>query len=526
MMITNKLNTTLKCFGIACFLLAFMSCSDAFFDVEVGERLTSEEYWESYEDAENSFYGTMVSMMDVAPNLILVDGLRSDQMIANSTLSGDLLEIANLNFRDDNEFFDQAPFYQVIINVNETLANIDTAAALDDGFSDGELYDMKAAMYGLRAWVYLTLVRNYEEVNWIADNLEVLPESATMLGKEELLDTLISGFLNDSMVYDLLENTTSRTENVYQNLPNYKAVLGELYLEQGDYENAIDFFIMGLNTIPSGLTSSTAYKVASYSKYSWYGIFVNAQSQTNENMFVIPYDLGEQQENTMVQYFMPDDEYSILPAQHLIDSMEYAVQSTLTDTGDIYRGYGYTYSATYDIDSTSSDGISYYSNFEYYISKYSLDEGDEYDTDIILQRAGGVHLLLAEALNRNGRSDDALMLLNNGISNEASADRPSDMLLFYKNLGIRGRVYLAPRVVPDSITGTEKVEMIEDWILQEKSMECAFEGTRMSDLIRVAERRDNPEEFLGELVARKYDDESMQATVKAFYSDQSNWYLP
>jgi len=310
-----------------------------------------------------------------------------------------------------------------------------------------------------------------------------------------------------------LETTDYRTENVYQNFPNYKAVLGELYLEKGDYENAIDFFIMGLNTIPSGLTSSTAYKVASYSKYSWGNIFVNSQNQMSENMCVIPYDLGEQQENPMVKYLLPDDQYAILPAQHLVDSMEFAIQSTLKDTGDIYRGMGVTYD-------TISSGV-------YYISKYSLDANDEYDTDIILQRAGGVHLLLAEALNRSGRSDDALILLNNGVSNEPSSNRPSDLALFYKNLGIRGRVYLAPRVVPDSISDVEKVEMIEDWILQEKSMECAFEGTRMSDIIRVAERRDNPEGFIGEIIARKYSgDESKQAMVKAFYSDRNNWYLP
>jgi starch-binding outer membrane protein, SusD/RagB family len=535
-MITNNLYTTVKYFSLACVMLVFASCSDNFFNVEVGERITPDQHYKDYIDAQTSFYGTLVPLQDVAANAVLVDGLRSDQMVLTENANTDLLEIGSLNMRAENPFLDASGYYKTIINVNEVLSKIQSAADRDRAFLDGELFDMRATLYGLRAWCYLNVVRNYGEVNWMDDNMTKLPEvlDGNKLSKTELLDTLINQFVADSIVY---EGRFGRTEYVYAYFPNYKAVLGELYLEKGDYANAVKYLKLGMESVPNktvGLGDlgdlggvSSVYKVTNdYSELKWFNIFYNAENQYKENIGVIPYSINDNQPNPIVQYFLPTDLYMVKPAKQLVDSFETAVPTgTATMFGDINRGilgtYGYT----------SYDSVTMATGNNTYINKYSLDVNDPYSSDVILQRAGEVHLLLAEALNRAGRSDVALMLMNRGIFNEMPLNRPGDFGYWTQNQGIRGRARLTARVVPDSIEGRpitdmEKVDMIEDWIIEEKAMECAFEGHRMSDLIRVASRRDNPGEYIGSLIARKYSDPAKQAQVKTYYMDRKNWYLP
>lgn len=524
----NKLYKTVGCLAIACFSFAITSCSDEFFDVEVGERITSDQHYEDYIDAKLSFYGTIISLQDVAANAIVVDGLRSDQMILNANASTDLQEIESLNMRESNPFLDKSGYYKTIINCNEVLAEIQTAADKDRDFLDGEVYDMKSTLYGLRAYCYLTVARNYGEVNYIDTNLSELPDNTdgNILSKEAIIDTLIYQFENDSVIYDASVNGDDRKENVFTDFPSYHAVLGELYLERGqdqtDYEKAIYYFRLGLEIKPSETLDFGEYDAYSFIVYdltymaeeSWNSIF--STSTVVECLGVVPYNQSEDQPNPVAGYFMPQAEFAIRPAQPLIDSMEMAIQGNLTDTADLYRGMGVTYDTI-----TAGD---------YYISKYSQVTGNEYNTDVIIQRAGGIHLLLAEALNRAGRTTDAMMFLNSGLKAEKSSDRPADFSSFSKNLGVRGRVALAPHVLPaDSVIaadGINVVEMVEDWILEEQAMECAFEGHRMSDLIRIALRRDNPEQFLSSIVARKYTDVGQQSTVMTYYMNRENWYLP
>ncbi len=528
-MTTNKIYTKVKYFGLACLMLAFASCSDEFFNVEVGERITEDEHYKDYIDAQASFYGTLINLQDVAANSILVDGLRSDQMVLNDNASSDLLEIGNLNMRAENPFLDKSGYYRTIINVNEVLTQIQNAADRDRDFLDDELSDMRATLYGLRAWCYLAIIRNYGEVNYLEDNLEELPEQleGNKLNKTELLTVLIDQFHNDSVIW---EGGLSRKENVYTQFPNYKAVLGEMYLELGDYQNAVKYLKLGMESVPSnsiglneisGLSISTVYKVTGdFGTNSWDNIFRNAENQYSENVCVIPYSINDGQPNPIVQYFLPTDKYMVKAAQHLVDSFFTAKPAGKTDYfGDIHRGFFYTF------DYVDYDSISIVNNM-HFIKKYSINSSDPYSSDVILQRAGDVHLLLAEALNRNGRSDVAMMLLNSGIFSQAPGTRPNDFGYWVANRGIRGRVGLAPRVVPDTIPLAEQVERIEDFIIEEKAMECAFEGKRMSDLIRVAERRDNPEEYISSIIARKYSDPAMKSMVKNYYMNRENWYLP
>jgi len=334
-----------------------------------------------------------------------------------------------------------------------------------------------------------------------------------------MIDTLINQLT--PYVYDPSQGKEF-IEGNFSPIMNTKALLGELYLEKSDYVNAAKYLKLACE---SYLNQPTVFKVdKTYTKEAWKSIFIGAEYQGTENVSYVSYNLYEKQINPLPKWMMGSDMYLVKPAQALVDSFKVQVQLN-KKPGDLYRGQGITFD-------TIATG-------EPFISKYALDKGQEFSTDIIISRAADWHLMLAEALNRTGNPTDesyALILLNAGFATEKV--KPAAYSKWSGNLGIRGRAYLANKVVPDSVEvvsgtdttmikleGIERTEYIEDLIMDERAMELAFEGHRWFDLVRVATRRSDPA-YLADKVAAKYDDPILAEQVKAKLMQPANWYLP
>ena len=67
-------------------------------------------------------------------------------------------------------------------------------------------------------------------------------------------------------------------------------------------------------------------------------------------------------------------------------------------------------------------------------------------------------------------------------------------------------------------------DAVEDLIIDEMGLELAFEGTRFSDLYRVAQRRGNPD-YLAERVSKRHTGE-VDPSLRAWLNDKNNWFLP
>lgn len=65
---------------------------------------------------------------------------------------------------------------------------------------------------------------------------------------------------------------------------------------------------------------------------------------------------------------------------------------------------------------------------------------------------------------------------------------------------------------------------VEDLIIDEMGLELAFEGTRFSDLCRVALRRGKPD-YLAERVAKRHTGE-VDERLRGWLQDKSHWFLP
>ncbi|MDA3928615.1 MAG: RagB/SusD family nutrient uptake outer membrane protein [Prolixibacteraceae bacterium] len=479
-------------------IIACASCEDLF-EQEAGSKVTPDLHYKTVTDLAISMDGIIAPLQQGMANWIIADGLLSDLMDVTENNDIHITALNEHSYSFDNPYLNTSDFYKVIINANEVLANIGRIPEVDPKFDDYYMKQYKNSIVGMRSWAYFTLAKIHGKVAYIEDNLTEIPANGLpYLSKSEILDTLINQLtpylhLDDDLV-----------ETFFYGFINTKELLGEIYLEKNDYANAVTYLKLGVESYGN---LKSLYKLNNeYDKYDWSGIFINAEDNITENICVIPFDSDEGQYNPLTKLTLPSDLYLVKPSSTIMKL--YAEQFPLKgDQGDLNRGIGAS------VDTTA--------NNKPYINKYALEDTKPYSSDIIISRAADIHLLLAEALNRMGDHETALVLLNDGF--KALKSPPSEYRIWSTNLGVRGRAYLQNRTVPDDVS--DITEYIEDLIIEERAMELAFEGKRYFDLMRIAERRGDPE-YLAGRVYKKFNDKNKGQAVKEFLRNEMNWFVP
>lgn len=499
-------------------LIISFGCKDDFYDVNSGDRISPDKHYQSLIDANVSLQGAIVPLQDVMPKLIMLDGLRSDMMDVTSNADAYLREINSQVISAGNPLADPSDLYKVIININEVLANIDGIADKDKDYDALAAHTYKGALIGMRAWTYLTLVRLYNKAAYFEDNVTTLPDnlSQNVLSKDVIIEKLISQL----ETYFKSEYTTSKYEEL--RIPHYvnnKALLGELYLEVGRYADAVTYLKLACESYTNQPAMLKVDKT--YQNTGWITIFLNSESNTIENISVIPYSRAESQYNPISNWVGHDFQYLVKPTTILVDSFMAQIPA-VGNPGDLWRGKGFTFNADTLERINDSTFIT-----EPYITKYAVDPLDPFSSDIIISRAADIHLLLAEAYNRLGDATSqkyALMLLNQGVNKENP--KPAPFTRWSANIGVRGRAYLKSREVPKNMISTDSITtLIEDFIIDERALELAFEGKRWNDLVRIAERRNDPA-YLADKVAAKFAGTSNYEAIRNRLMNPENWYLP
>lgn len=237
-------------------------------------------------------------------------------------------------------------------------------------------------------------------------------------------------------------------------------------------------------------------------------------------------------------------EYQIRPSAYVVDSLwETQVQQS---NGFVFDGRGRESS----FDSINGQPVVLKYLYDYY-STYTTDANKtihlNYNTlnnqyskpgKWFLYRAGLLHLRYAEAANRAGYPKLAYALLNNGIKanydwrmsngnlradkegvqytsfppvNDTTDAEPYPYPFYLDarqndapytflrspwrdNSGIRNRAFLTAIPTPDYVNDgvndhNDSIQWIENELLKEAALECAFEGHRWGDLLRVSRRQ-------------------------------------
>jgi hypothetical protein len=198
----------------------------------------------------------------------------------------------------------------------------------------------------------------------------------------------------------------------------------------------------------------------------------------------------------------------------------------------------------------------------YSLSSQGKDEYSEYNDEtqtikklwsgmVPVYRRSMVYLRYAEALNRAGLPQSAMVVLKYGVCQDnfdehvdsTEQAKAGTLISFDENvfpqreaLGIHSfgsgdshaNPYFVLPMPADSLatyadTVSYQIPLVEDMIINEMALEGAFEGNRFYDLLRVALRRNDPA-YLADPISRRSG--KADNDLRSLLMEPQNWYLP
>lgn len=602
-------------------LIFIPSCKD-FLDPQQDLKLTQDRLFDDffeYRSAEMGLYGLQSKM---AEQLVVLGELRGDLMTVTPNADADLVEINNFKVSKTNKYASPTNFYKLIAACNSFIRVLKAKhpEILDPKNTVTTNFDK---LYGealcMRAWAYFNAVRIYGKVPFIHESLTSVEEIQQYLNstttyndtsivykrngydkvKHDTIITLTKQFYDEDMVLNVFtkqlenevkavgvnhyaDNNDQTWEVTIWNTFAWHALLGEMYLTQGNLSKAAVHFSAIVNT------TSTNYRYQldrSFATYNWSSIFTRIDIK--EHIYTLRFDKNQQEQNEFQHLFdiTPPGQYMLKPTKAAIVNWEglwrgynLIVNSNPSLTrldpinpgvpSDFYRGYGssYLYSKngkyidgpTYQkmlLAKSENDVRSYTTimdGVDTLICKYSIGKDPfAQDANFIVYRAGGIHLDLAEAYTWlsqivNGQNSAhpniALSIVNDGSYYNVLANRVQ--------LGIRGRagyntspydLISINNIIYQMDPNTNKVmgfvdysnnllkkqTYLEEQIMDERARELAFEGERFYDLIRIQKRRRTylpNDDYLARKVSAKYPS-GQQQEMYNYLLQEKNWYI-
>ncbi len=606
--------------GGAILLLALvMPSCEKFFSPDQELAITEERLfhdWYEYRAAEMGMYALQQTLVE---QIVILGELRGDLLTITENAEADMVEIHDFNVSEGNKYASPTNFFNLINSSNNLIRILQrNHPEVLDPESPVTNYDR---LYGealcMRAWAYFMAVRIYGKVPYIYESLVTVEEVEEFVNSpgtyvdSVYIEFSTDGFYNDTTYnlpveldknyYDLdlvldvfinqleyqvkavgvnhfVENNDVSWEVTVWNPYAYHALLGHMYLTQGDLANAESHF----RRILFNTTDALRYQLDNTFAFSrWQSIFPNINNV--EHIYTLSFSKGERQQHQLQSFFEPESphKYQMKPSSVAIEKWETVwrnqninyddvnpKQSEVInqgDPGDNYRGVGNSYAyfngAEYldpalvnqALKKRAQEDVRAYNNTMagYYpvVWKYSISK-DLYDQDanFIVYRAGGIQLYMAEiytywAYTQGGGpprtfTQFAVGILNDGSNYSTFPSRPQK--------GIRGRVGLGSGDDKIRVSNIEyyhdpytneiigyrnlfnnlaaKQKTLEKNIMDERARELAYEGERFFDLMRVAKRRGDPS-FLAEAVAAKFPEEKREQ-IYTLLLDEQNWYIP
>ncbi len=444
--------------GVLMLAFAASSCSDM---LEVEDQ-RHPDIGEIGQAADSLFYaaGIIQAMQQAADAYVLQNELRGDLLDVTQYSDNNLRQLANFSATAANAYDSAYVYYRVINNCNFYLNYRDTT--IYDG-SYNVARNEYAAVLSFRAWAYLQLVRNYGKVKFVTRPLasitDIEEDDSPTLGIDEIVPRLVESGSQAMARFSGAELPYGTFADAGDYLSNFcipiDLMIGELYLEAGQYDKAADYYYKFL--VQYELRASDQIAQLNYQRIAEVGM---------------PSDFDDEVMHTAT---WTNDWYSYnysistgnLSTQGIITRLVMAQKLTQGVTSSLPLLFGYDYYSTEDAEGTDperyedylqlvpskayyelADSIMYYYTGAFVqggvYPKKALAIGDQRgyarltrksqgqlgvnDTNryirlyqqpqVVLFRGTTVWLHLAEALNRMGHPDAAFAILKDGISSD------------------------------------------------------------------------------------------------------------
>ncbi len=489
-------------------LTSTTSCND-WLDVLPNNEQVTDDYWKSKEDVEAVIASGYYYLRQSVPTLIKWGELRGGAIYTNST--GDA-KLQDFNMTPTNSLCDWSNIYKVIGMANSVI--LYAPDVKDDTYYPAILNSHLAEAYFLRAYCYLTLVKNFREVPlvlqaYVNDNASFdLAKSSEQeiiaQIKDDVKAALATGAAKGTYEEEWATKGRATKWALY-------ALMADACLWSEDYDQCIEYCDLILN-------ANDAFRpVFMTNTNDWYTMFYPGNS--NESIFELNWDYSQNQTNNFNSLFTLTVSTPLRPTTRATEMMKQETQS-LKDAGLTEDGrMGRMLMATYVPD--NGQVLGWAQSNQYYIWKYyGTDVPDitggaraHQDANFIIYRVAEILMMKAAALTMKGQASwmEAVNLINRVRARAALAP--------FKDIDT------ASADAPAQIAQLDEITLLEE-ILNQKEMEFMAEGKRWYDLL-----------WFGRIGGNKYKNqfidlviEGNQTTnlqwIQSVLQDQNAWYMP
>lgn len=448
--------------------ITFTSCSDML-DVE-STRQNIEPSIEDKTDSVFYAYGILQAMQQLADQYVFQGELRGELVKTTQYTDNNLRQLYDYSATTENKYDSAYVYYRVINNCNYYIAYCDTAQY---NGSTNVVMDKYVATHAIRAWAYLQLARNYGKVPFFTEPLTKISDidkDYPELDINGILAQLAPDLERYAARYYKVPSLGYPTSGVsigYTNWNNQKyllpslcfiplnVVLGDMYLECGDYDTAARHFVTYLTRLAD--ETKTNYTAPMAAKNSigrfatndddnlpdrnqisaevngtewstiWSNIGRQQISDVHDIISYIPMATTAQNGQTTnipltfgFNYYATTeetggdpyvDEIQLLPSDQLnllSDSTEYYYYSTPQTAVDKYDSISISKAGDMRMRSILRQTLNS-DTIQTWIDKYK-------HANVVLYRVSTIWLRLAECFNRLDMPDAAFAILKDGIN--------------------------------------------------------------------------------------------------------------
>lgn len=429
-------------------VVSFVSCSDML--DSKSDRYVYDPALDQKVDSMFYINGILKGVQQAIDQTVLTNELRGDLLSTSANASTDLRRLAAFDYADGNQYDSAYVYYRIINNCNYYVAHRDTTLAT--GSTQVAMKEYAEAK-AIRAWAYMQLARTYGSVPFYTTpltNIASVEEAAKLERKDMkgICDALapdLEQYVNLPVPnWGNFDAGTSKTVATSKMMFPVRLVLGDLYLETGQYAKAAEHYFLylkkakavcgnyvaHLNNYPDYLNlSSDVINADTYANpiyNSWSSIF-SFDNETQTYVAMATNKLRGQITQLPglfgYNYYSASDGYtynekmSLQPSSAFLDlsnNQTYYYQTTngqTTTVGSQVIGdmrYHAIKNQIPSAETTAAEPV-------YVIMKYQ-------NANIQIYRTAGIYLKLAEAVNRMGHPDVAFAVLKDGWNSTLEKD--------------------------------------------------------------------------------------------------------